>query len=163
MPSLFHLSPASLLLSCLPLWTRSFSPPPLLSLHLASFPCLPPTPSLFTWLCWLPLHLFRVLPPGPCTFIPQLQPPAPTSPALAACSCASSAPCDLHLHLHPQTLSPYHGGKHGSGTSGVPAGVLHPYQKSFSPFSHLSLHVCPTLSHHLAPSICFMKGGHWGF
>lgn len=43
--------------------TLSFSPPPLLSLHLASFPCLPPTPSLFTWLCWLPLHLFRVLPP----------------------------------------------------------------------------------------------------
>lgn len=102
-------------------------------------------------------------PPRPCTFIPQLQPPAPTSPALAARSCASSAPCDLHLHLHPQTLSPYHGGKHGSGTIGVPAGVLHPYQKSFSPFSHLSLHVCPTLSHHLAPSICFMKGGHWGF
>lgn len=36
--------------------TLSFPLLPLLSLHLASFPCLPPSPSHCTWLCWLHLH-----------------------------------------------------------------------------------------------------------
>lgn len=73
--------------------TLSFPPLPLLSLHLASFPCLPPSPSRCTWLCWLPLHP-SCHPPhqDPALSSSNPQPPAPTSPALASCPCARSAP-----------------------------------------------------------------------
>lgn len=64
----------------------SFPPLPLLSLHLASFPCLPPSPSHCTWLCWLPLHCScHSPPPGPCAFI--LRPPAVCSHPPAPVSC----------------------------------------------------------------------------
>lgn len=112
--------------------TLSFPPPPLLSLHLASFPCLPPTPS--------PLHLavlaasaplLCVPPPGPCAFIPRPQPPAPTSPALAACPSPAVPLCDLPPH--PQTSHRF-GGKEGVAQAKSPLefSLLHP--KSFPPF-----------------------------
>lgn len=101
MPSPFHLSPASLPLSCLPLWPCSLFLHRLCSLCTwPLFPAFPPplccAPGCAGCLCTSSVSspLDPVLSSPSCSHL--LLPP--TSPALAACSCASSAPCDLPLY-----------------------------------------------------------------
>lgn len=169
MPSPFHLSPASLPLSCLPLWPCSLFLHRLCSLCTwPLFPAFPPplccAPGCAGCLCTSSVSspLDPVLSSPSCSHL--LLPP--TSPALAACSCASSAPCDLPLypklsHLDMVGRTMWHKWSRPWCSPTVSEELF-----SFLPSVLAGLpafHVCPTLSHPLAPSICLMEEGHWRF
>ena len=144
----FHLSPASLPLSCLPLWPRSLFLRCLCSLCTwPLFPAFPPALPLHLAVLAASAPLLSAPLPRPCAFIL----PAPTSPALASCPHASSAP--------PSPPSPAQNlpfpWREGKRWPKVPPGVLHPRQKSFCPFlpsppgcfqGHPPPWVCPALS-----------------
>lgn len=170
----FHLSPASLPLSCLPLWPRSLFLRCLCSLCTwplfpAFPPALPTAPGCAGCLCTAPVTRPRTLrfhPPTPSRLLPPPLHwrPAPT-PALP-----------LH-HLPPQSKTSHcHGGNERGGTKSPQVFSVH-VQKAFPPFSHQSR--CPTrllpgsspssgvpcavtARHPLASSICLMEVTSWG-
>lgn len=134
--------------------TLSFPLLPLLSLHLASFPCLPPSPSHCTWLCWLPLHCSCHPPPRTLHFHPSA--PSRLLPPPLHCRPASTPALPFH-HLPPQPkTSSCHGGKENFSTK-IPQVFSVHVQKAFPLFSHWLSPPCTVLVRHtLASSICLM-------